>query len=309
MPHRIHVVYDVPGWAYWRRAEAIQRHAPSDFAVTIGPHNKLPADVSGYDIVLLFAYGACRQLKQRLGDTGPRLLCGFNVGAGYRHERFDELSKFADHVIFNNRTNWDFHEQPPGTTWISNGVDRSVFRVTVPIEHRSPRALSIGSVYHLKHNNDLKGHKTILTPLAARLAAVGIDTDFRLVDSVRGPTMSTEQMVEWYNSGTVYVVASRCEGTPNPALEAGASGCVIVSAHGVGNMPELIRPYVNGELVDRNADAIYDAVVRCQARYPRMAEAMQERIAGWDWKHRAEQYYDLFRRLIGRNQPSPLGSV
>ena len=36
----------------------------------------------------------------------------------------------------------------------------------------------------------------------------------------------------------------------------------------------------------------------CQSKYQEMAAAMQERIAEWDWKHRAGQYYDLFRRLI-----------
>ena len=47
-------------------------------------------------------------------------------------------------------------------------------------------------------------------------------------------------MAAWYDTGTVYVVASQFEGTPNPALEAASAGCVVVSTP-VGNMPELIR--------------------------------------------------------------------
>ncbi|MEE9597882.1 MAG: glycosyltransferase, partial [Acidiferrobacterales bacterium] len=112
---------------------------------------------------------------------------------------------------------------------------------------------------------------------------------------------TTEQMVDWYQTGTVYICTSSSEGTPNPGLEAAACGNVVVSTR-VGNMPELITTHVNGELVDRNVDAVYEAIVRCQASYQEMAMAMQERIAEWDWKHRVHQYYNLFRRLIDQKR-------
>ena len=83
----------------------------------------------------------------------------------------------------------------------------------------------------------------------------------------------------------------------NPPLEAAAAGCVVVSTR-VGNMPQLIVDGVNGETVDRNIDSIFDAVCRCRIRYHEMHVAMQERIADWDWRVSAEQYFALFRRLI-----------
>jgi len=45
-------------------------------------------------------------------------------------------------------------------------------------------------------------------------------------------------------------------------------------------------------------DAMADAIVRCIEDYPARSAAMQKTIAGWHWRDRAQQYYDLFRRLI-----------
>jgi glycosyltransferase involved in cell wall biosynthesis len=67
-------------------------------------------------------------------------------------------------------------------------------------------------------------------------------------------------------------------------------------------MPELIETHVNGEMVDRDVDSVYEAIVRCQSKYQEMAVAMQSRIAQWDWKYRAGQYYNLFRRLIDQRR-------
>jgi len=104
-------------------------------------------------------------------------------------------------------------------------------------------------------------------------------------------------MAAWYNTGTIYVCASQREGTPNPALEAASCGCVVVSTP-VGNMPELIEDGHNGRLVARDVDALLEAIVEVQARYQPMAENMQQTIEGWDWRHRAREYYDLFQQVL-----------
>jgi glycosyltransferase involved in cell wall biosynthesis len=104
-------------------------------------------------------------------------------------------------------------------------------------------------------------------------------------------------MAAWYNAGTVLVCASEEEGTPNPALEAAASGCTVVST-AVGNMPELIRDGQNGYLVERRLDALAAAVMQAVEEYPRLAAEMQKDIASWDWRARSCEYFDLFRRVL-----------
>jgi len=293
---KVAIVYDVPGWAYHRRALILRRYAPQFGDVLLARYNvpDLADLLVDCDLVYLMAYGACSRIRSLL-PAATILVCGFNVGAGYRRERYLELAKSADHVIFNNFDNWEHHGRPVNSSWISNGVDLAQFYITGPIITRQPRALSIGSEYHLVHNDDLKGTQ-LLAEIQPALEAAGIVCDFRTVDS-NNPPMSADEMRDWYNTGTIYVVASRHEGTPNPALEAAACGCAVVATR-VGNMPELIRHGVNGFLVDRSPHGLLEGILQANAANPAMAVAMAAAIEKWDWKYRATQYWDLFTRLV-----------
>ena len=305
--YRIRLIYDVPGWAYHRRCEAIAKHAPSDFRVDLcgwfGPdRNEWPADRK-YDLILQLVpdHANLRKMLDSRGQHDTIVVGGLNVGYGHHVERLRMCRTGADHIVVNNRDCWERLGRPDGMTWISNGVDRDIFHVTQPIAERKPRVLWTGCNFHVVHTT-IKGWNEVLVPLAKKFQAANLPHSYRRVNSdLPNQCFSTEQMVEWYNTGTIYLCTSSSEGTPNPALEAAACGCVVVSTR-VGNMPELIEPYVNGELVDRDLDAVYEAVLRCQARYVEMAEAMQRRLDQqlWDWKYAAAQYYALFRRLIGR---------
>jgi glycosyltransferase involved in cell wall biosynthesis len=291
----IHILYDVPGWAYWARAQALAKYAPADLAITSGAcGDPLPAA----DVVVLLAYGACAQVRQEIERRTPRpkLIVGYNVGYGYRRELLATCQAAADVVVLNNRDNWERCGRPPGTVWISNGVDRDVFRPRVPCARRPCKIISCGSQYHLRCNADLKGLRSHLEPLAGRLSRRRLACEWLLVNSVGPQRKTREEMVAWYNAARVYVVASSCEGTPNPALEAAACGCVVVATR-VGNMPELIENGVNGLLVERTVDALEAGVLAAVEHYERMAPAMLARIASWDWRVRAEQYYALFRQV------------
>ena len=42
--YRVRLQYDVPGWAYYRRCAALQKHAPADHVVVFdGEQHSLPA--------------------------------------------------------------------------------------------------------------------------------------------------------------------------------------------------------------------------------------------------------------------------
>jgi glycosyltransferase involved in cell wall biosynthesis len=305
--YTVRICYDVKGWAYHRRALALQKYAPPDFCVTIGPDYGRAFKERRHDLVLQLCYSYAKDIKRHIdaGGYDMVLVTGYNVGYGYANKWFDECAAWSDHVLFNNRECWEGLGRPANTSWISNGVDRELFPVLIPPERRTPRVLSLVSHCH----RATKGYDDILLPLAEKLHVAGVETDFRLVNSHGGKkNMDTAALTQWYNTGTIYIVASKSEGTPNPALEAASCGCVVVSTR-VGNMPELIQHGVNGELAERNVEALFESVVRCQARYPEMATAMQNEIAAWHWRERAAQYFELFRDLIdarraARNAPA-----
>jgi glycosyltransferase involved in cell wall biosynthesis len=307
--YRVRLHYDVPQWAYHRRVAALAKHAPNDFQVETGAWHPLVSKDAWptkgrYDLVMQLVpdHANLRKLLAERKQEDTVIVGGLNVGYGHHEERLKMCRTGADHIVVNNRDCWERLGRPKGTSWISNGVDLDTFVCKTPPAGRLPRVLWTGCEFHCKgpknRGTNIKGWDEVLIPLADKLQHNGIRHDYRRVKSERpDQCFSTANMVDWYNTGTVYICTSSSEGTPNTALEAAACGCVVVSTR-VGNMPELITPYVNGELVDRNVDALFEAILRCQAQYPEMAAEMQGRIADWDWRHAASKYYNLFRRLI-----------
>lgn len=308
--YRIRLNYDKPRWAYHRRCKAIQKYAPDGWTVDIGPwHPNLFPDMwdeaTRYDLIMSLVPDVQQRMRQELakrGEMNTVLVGGLNVGYGNHRERLRMSSTGADHIVVNNRDCWWHLGRPANTTWISNGVDRDIFRVDVPIEQRPPRVLWGGSKYHCVPRDgnpeSIKGWSEVLEPLGKRLADAGIPHSFRRsISDMPQRCRSTEDMVAWYNTGTVYVCASSTEGTPNPALEAASCGCTVVTTS-VGNMPELIEHDRNGMIVDRDVDAVFAAITHAIENYQALATRMQETIAAWDWSIRAPQYYELFERLI-----------
>ena len=297
--YRVRLLYDVPGWAYYRRCEALKKYAPDDFEVSTGPNYGAAfrlAKSSGQpiDLALQLCYDCTDRLRKHItnGKYNIVLVAGLNVAWESAAPYFRKQSD-ADHIIFNSKMAWHKAGEREGTSYISNGVDREVFYARENPNMRKPRVLSLGSKFHRKN----KGFDDVLPEVAKLLEPHGIPCDFRCVDSHGRERMNLDEMAAWYNTGTIYVVASQREGTPNPALEAAASGCVLVATE-VGNMPELINNGRNGRLVRRDATEIAAAVVDCQDHYRQRWAAMEEVICDWNWKVRGQEYFALFRQLI-----------
>lgn len=106
-------------------------------------------------------------------------------------------------------------------------------------------------------------------------------------------------MRDFYNSGSVFLITSVSEGTPNVGLEAAACGCAVVSSR-VGNMLEIIRDFENGRLVERicypPTAQFLAAVHFALDNSARLGNAMRRTMMeeGWDWPERACYYYRIF---------------
>lgn len=308
--YRVRLQYDVKQWAYFKRCSALQKHAPRDFVVDIGAwHPCVNVDpwLDGvqYDLILQLVpdHANLRKHLAKIGQPKTLIVAGLNVGYGHHEERLRMCSTDADHIVVNNRDCWERLGRPEGMMWISNGVDLDTFKVKTPIDERPFKVLWTGCDFHCRKTN-IKGWNEVLVPLAEKLKLAGIDYEYRRVMSERPEKCyTTEQMVDWYNTGTVLLCASSSEGTPNPALEAAACGCTLVTTP-VGNMPELVEDGVNGFFCERNAESVLDGILRAKhfRRHCDLAEEMQSTILGWNWRHRAQQYFDLFRRLIDESR-------
>ncbi len=129
----------------------------------------------------------------------------------------------------------------------------------------------------------------------------GFECDFQPVDHVaRGKTRTTEEMIEFYNSGSYILCASASEGTPGSSLEGMASGCVLVTTR-VGNAMEFGTDGENLIFAERNPQSFLDALIRAREDRERLsangAELMREKWSYGDPGERAQWFFALFRRI------------
>lgn len=114
--------------------------------------------------------------------------------------------------------------------------------------------------------------------------------------------LSAEQMRDFYRDIDFYLCASLNEGTPNPALEAGACGVPVVTTL-VGNMRELIKPEANGFFIEPTVDSIerqFKTVKSMDSEtYRRMSHNMRETIENnWSWEKRINNFILAFDALV-----------
>ena len=175
-----------------------------------------------------------------------------------------------------------------------NGVDTTFFHPAAATPSPPLRVGWAGSL-----NNHTATHRGVPNFIMPAVAAVP-GTELCLAareERWRG----MEEMREFYQSLHVYVCASRSEGTPNPCLEAAACGVPVVTTP-VGNMPELIRDGVNGLFVIRDVEYIAAALRRLRDApelRERMGASAREAVKGWDWRHQAPRYAEMFGAVLG----------
>jgi hypothetical protein len=300
----VRIIYDVDGWAYHRRALALQRWAPPDFDVSIASLPRLDQVDAALgddepDIVFVISHPELRTVRRVLNARGwhSKLVGSWNCGWSLRIAEFYPTYGDADALVINTLT-WERLGQLPNSYRLTNGVDCDLFRVHTPTDRRLPKVLGPA-----RSSAPAQRLRPIPPPLQEALRRRGIACELLPVNSYGAAKRSTPEMVDWYNTGTVFVSASSTEGTPNTALEAAACGCTVVST-ATGNMPELIKHDVNGYLVERTADALLAGVRSAVTNYHRVASEMQRDIRGWDWRVRSAGFYEMFRAMLERGTGS-----
>jgi glycosyltransferase involved in cell wall biosynthesis len=305
--HTILVVFDVHvqtpageiGWAYWRRAKALWRHAPDDFEVEICQLKDLPYERSE-EFDLIFNLEATCAVTDRIRHFSKDVpvVYSFNSGPLRKDALWPMVLRQADFVIINNRACYRHFNIHKRSCNISNGIDSEIWRPLVPIAERPHRILWTGSSNPKKG----KGYFEVLKHLEPMARDAGFECDFAPVDQVaHGQTRTTDQMIEFYNSGSYILCASQSEGTPGSSLEGMACGCVLVTTK-VGNAVEFGIDGENLIFSERDPQSFLDALIRAREDRERLsangAELMRSKWSYGEPGHRAKWFFALFRRII-----------
>ena len=291
------VVYDRPGWAYHRRAAALEKHAPPGFDVRTATVAEVTRDwtpLTGRRLVFLLDYAHTQLFRQQMEMRAPQalLVTSYNADENRRQDWWSQICGASDWVVCVNRSRFFHRGAQRNCCAISNGIDTEIFRPTVPVEQRPDRALWCG-----RRVGGHKGWERVLLPLVEELPKHGFQTDFRLVEN-DGQQLDTGEMVQWYNTGAYILCASDSEGTANPVTEGAACGCVPVSTK-VGNIIEWGMSRKNCMLVRADARQFVDGLLYARQNKRRLsAGAVLEMRERWDYRRRAPYYYALFRRLL-----------
>lgn len=297
-------VVDRPGWAHDRKTEALTRALAESFRIVRRYQAEVTEDdVASADIVLLYYWLQVERipwLEHVLRHDAKKLLIGicshFELDGPWREPGVAMLSSLPHTVFANNRGLVETFEGVLGRriVYTPNGVDTGVF---VPASSPgSAGRFRVGWAGSLTNHGP--GHRGVHEVIAPAVAAVE-GAELALAareDHWRG----LEEMVGFYQSLDVYVCASRSEGTPNPCLEAAASGLPIVTTR-VGNMPELIVDGENGFFFDRTVEGLASRLRRLRddsALRRRMGAAARASVEPWDWSYRAVAYEAMFRELL-----------
>lgn len=114
--------------------------------------------------------------------------------------------------------------------------------------------------------------------------------------------LNENEMRDFYQSLDYYICLSDQEGTPNPALEAAACGCLLISTK-VGNMPEIIIDNVNSFFIDQNIDniilKIHQILKIDSIKYDYMSKQLLKEIrSNWSWVSNVNDFEKSLNSLI-----------
>jgi glycosyltransferase involved in cell wall biosynthesis len=195
---------------------------------------------------------------------------------------------------------------PPPTAVLEDGVDLDLFAPRRP--GRSPgsrdHGLVIGWVGNSAWNEaieDFKGVHTILRPALRLLQERGIDVRESFADR-QERFIPHDQMPAYYARIDVLVCTSSVEGTPNPVLEAMASGVPVVTTD-VGIVPQAFGPLQQRFILsERTIPALVDRLAELARHRSLLRELSREnldQVREWGWDRKALGFRDFFDLVLG----------
>lgn len=190
-----------------------------------------------------------------------------------------------------------------------NGIDTSFFNGS-PINERPIDILYVGRFMDHKGIDDIlhavhPGQKVVVAGNGPYLSALkSIVRERRLLNSVVFyDTPSTKMLQNLYRQAKIFACPSHGrEGLLTTLLEAGSSGCAIITTSGSG-MTDLIENNVNGIVVTPSivTELKYEInkLLKNSDQRITLATALQSEItARWSWDQKSEELRDIYDSIL-----------
>jgi len=195
---------------------------------------------------------------------------------------------------------------------ITDGVNLDEFypKNEVRFKNIKDRTLKIGWVGNSAWKDeieDFKGANTILKPAIKDLQEEGYKIAEYFADrQVR--MIPHDKMVDYYSNIDVLVCTSKCEGTPNPVLEAMACGVPVISTR-VGIVPDVLgKKQSKYILKERSKECLKETIKEFINNYDSIDEIRKEnikQIQNWSWVKickKFEKYFDECFKASDKNE-------
>ena len=302
MKPRILVIVDIPGWALERTADNVMVRL-SDHYHFEKVFNKDAVERvgrGGFDLLYVtyetqFKDAGIEVEIPRKAVTGVRCHFKWDGGKGLPPSRgfIEDLLKFAA-INVPSKILYDiFEKHHPAVFRTPHGVDIDFFRPRAMGPFSSPPGeLVLGWAGSLRNHPGKRGVEDYIIPALEGVKGVTLKLAAR-----EERWRTAEEMVEFYQHLDALICSSRTEGGPHPLLEASACQIPIISTR-VGIAPELIQQGENGLLIEREIDAIREAVLQLRdhremrLEMGKRARKIVER--DWNWDVQALHYIPFF---------------
>jgi glycosyltransferase involved in cell wall biosynthesis len=315
-------VYDIDGWAWHNKSMALQKYLTPHFEkIRIMPLARFMREPGK----IIKAFNSIHMFGWRYSGNWAKFISTTVASYDYKAKKRDiEVRKFLPNyraIVCTCKELYGLMKADYGDIvepWvIPNGVDHTVF---VPPERRDNKNLVVGWVgkpmwtidrgrFYSEYQYMGEGGVWPLIKDGLKDVA-GVET--REVANLPDKAISTEAMVRFYQGIDVFVCPHYQCGTPNPAFEAAACGCCVVSTK-CGAFQDFTNPGVNSMQIKKGYDEVgVEGVTRQFVDEIKFLGDNREAVKivgdnarkyiemGWTWEKRVLDWIPMLRKAAWR---------